>query len=107
MDIAEPGEINLSGRRAPCQRAQGLSSEGFSSDARSAYGPPGASGIGAERDGGLPGFGAGRAGEAPCDRRGGVGGAAVSAVPVVSWGGCASGSAVMMLTGGIEADDGK
>jgi hypothetical protein len=66
----------------------------------------GASGIGGWRAGAAAELGGWRVGAAPC---GGLRGAAgVSAAPVVSWGGCgAAGSAVMMLTGGIEDDDGK
>ena len=35
------------------------------------------------------------------------GGAGAALAPVVSWGGGAAGSAVMILTGGIEFDEGK
>src|SRR5262245_13065335 len=89
--------------RRPCiaTRARGLSSE----DGR-AY-CAGATGTGAEGAGAA--LAGGRGGEPACGgRRGGVG-VAASAAPVVSWGGrCAGGgSAVMILTGGIDFADGK
>jgi hypothetical protein len=71
----------------------------------------GAGGTGAARAGAA--LDGGRACEFVCGgRRGGVGvgvGVADSAAPVVAWGGrCAGGgSAVMILTGGIEVADGK
>lgn len=65
--------------------------------------------MGAERAGAA--LEGGRGCEPACGgRRGGVGVAASAApAPVVSWGGrCAGGgSAVMILTGGIEVADGK
>jgi hypothetical protein len=67
----------------------------------------GAEGTGVARAGAA--LAGGRACEFVCaGRRGGVG-VAASAAPVVSWGGrCAGGgSAVMILTGGIEVADGK
>ena len=81
-------------------RAASLSSEdgrGYCAGA----GDTGAARAGAALDGG-------RACEFVCGRRGGVGGAD-SAAPVVAWGGrCAGGgSAVMILTGGIDVADGK
>ena len=81
-------------------RAASLSSEdgrGYCAGA----GDTGAARAGAALDGG-------RAWEFVCGRRGGVGGVD-SAAPVVAWGGrCAGGgSAVMILTGGIEVADGK
>jgi len=70
----------------------------------------GASGVGTARAGAV--LGEGRACASACGgRRGGIGAVdgAGAAVPVVScgcrWAG--GGSAVMMLTGGIEAADGK
>jgi len=71
----------------------------------------GAGGAGAARAGAA--LDGGRACEFVCGgRRGGVGvgvGVADSAAPVVAWGGrCAGGgSAVMILTGGIDFADGK
>jgi hypothetical protein len=82
-------------------RAVSLSSE----DGRSYC--AGAEGTGVARAGAA--LAGGRACEFVCGgRRGGVG-VAASAAPVVSWGGrCAGGgSAVMILTGGIEVADGK
>src|SRR5215472_3057946 len=81
-------------------RAASLSSEdgrGYCSGA----GGTGVARAGAALDGG-------RACEFVCGRSGGVGGAD-SAAPVVAWGGrCAGGgSAVMILTGGIDVADGK
>src|SRR6516225_8008468 len=67
----------------------------------------GAGGVGAERAGAA--LAGGRGGGPACGgRRGGVG-VAASAAPVVSWGcRCAGGgSAVMILTGGIDFADGK
>jgi hypothetical protein len=71
----------------------------------------GAGGVraGAGRAGALPAVCGGRAGAALAGGRRGGKGVAASAAPVVSWGaGCGAedGSAVMMLTGGIDADDG-
>lgn len=97
----EPSLTNHSERGAHCHAGIPLSSEdGF------AY-CVGASGIGAGRAGAA--LGDCRAGKSACGgRRSGVGGAA-SAVPAGSWGGrwAEGGSAVMILTGGIEDADGK
>ena len=81
-------------------RAASLSSE----DGRGYCAGAGGTGVaraGAALDGG-------RACELVCGRRGGVGGAD-SAAPVVAWGGrcVGGGSAVMILTGGIDVADGK
>lgn len=65
----------------------------------------GAREVGGERAGAAAELGGCRAGgAADVGLRGEPG---VSAAPVVSWGGGAAGSAVMMLTGGIEDADGK
>src|SRR6478752_9312855 len=71
---------------------------------RSAY-CGGASGVGGERAGAAAELGGERAGAAPAA---GLRADVPAAAPVVSCGGCgAAGSAVMMLTGGIEDADGK
>src|SRR5262249_49859576 len=88
-------------RACLAMRAQSLSSE----DRRTYC--AGATGTGAERAGAA--LEGGRGGEPACGGlRGGVG-VAASAAPVASWGcRCAGGgSAVMILTGGIEVADGK
>ena len=65
----------------------------------------GAREVGGERAGAAAELGGCRAaGAADVGLRGEPG---VSAAPVVSWGGGAAGSAVMILTGGIEDADGK
>ena len=80
--------------------ADGLSSE---EDVARTY-CAGASGIGAVRAGAAFGLAGWRGCVAAAGLRGGAGAALA---PVVSWGAGAAGSAVMMLTGGIEFDEGK